>query len=279
MLTCAQQGREKSTMDGERTTAPLSEEALSAHQQETRKLVKAMMALTGQSASGLAKAAGLTPSTVNRFMHKPVSHTLSQRTMLALLTETFLALAERPRDTWSKEALNDLVPALTVYERGMLELAPDLEDVVRQIRALVGTRSRTSGYRAEPGPEPDLPVVLVSTQDVAIMAGGFDLAPMRTQRPPFLWSDPLAFAILMPDDTLMPRYDAGDMVYASPSHTLEGPKVDVVLERSDGGFVIGQLIAVTADSVAIGTLYPLASEFYERDKLRGIHRIVGVQRL
>ena len=36
----------------------------------------------------------------------------------------------------------------------------------------------------------------------------------------------------MPDDTLMPRYDAGDMLYASPAYTLDGMMVDVVLART-----------------------------------------------
>lgn len=266
-------------MDGTQTDSPLSEDALTAHQRETRKLVRAMMALTQQSASGLAVAAGLTPSTINRFLHKPVRHTLSQRTMLALLTETFLHLKDLPREHWDAGALADLTPALAVYEKGVLELAPDLDDVLKQVRATGGPRSGLVSYAPEPGPVPNLPVVLVSTQDVSINDGNFDAAPMRTQRPPFLWSDPLAFAILMPDDTLMPRYDAGDMLYVSPSYSLDGPKADVVLARHGGGFVIGQLIAVTAQSVAIGTLYPRANEFYEKGRLRGVHRIVGLQRL
>ncbi len=266
-------------MDGTHTETPLSEEALTAHQRETRKLVRGMMALTGQSASGLATSAGLTPSTVNRFMHKPVRHTLSQRTMLALLTETFLHLKDAPREEWDNRALADLIPALTVYEQGILELAPDVEPVLKQVRSAGGSQTGLASYAAEPGPSPNLPVLLVSSQDIDVGEGNFDAAPMRTQRPPFLWSDPRAFAILMPDDTLMPRYDAGDMLYVSPSVSLDGLKVDVVLARTGGGFVIGELIAVTSYAVAIGTLYPLASEFYSRDKLKGVYRIVGLQRL
>ena len=266
-------------MDGTQTDSPLPEEALTAHQRETRKLVRAMMTLTGQSASALAAAAGLTPSTVNRFMRKTVRHTLSQRTMLALLTHTFLTLQSVRREDWDRRALADLSPALSVYEKGMLELAPDLADVLKQTRAAAGPQAGMTLFTGEPGPPPNLPVVLVSTQDVDITDGNFDAAPMRTQRPPFLWSDPLAFAILMPDDTLMPRYDAGDMLYVSPAHTLDGSKVDVVLARTGGGFIIGQLVAVTAHSIAIGTLYPLANEFYDRARLSGAYRIVGVQRL
>lgn len=266
-------------MDGTQADSPLPDEALTAHQRETRKLVRAMMTLTGQSASGLALAAGLTASTVNRFMHKPVRHTLSQRTMLALLTETFLTLKERSPSEWDSRALADIIPALSVYERGIVEIAPDIAPVLQQARAAAGPQSPISHYAAEPGPAPNLPVVLASSQDINVNEGNFDAAPMRTQRPPFLWSDPHAFAILMPDDTLMPRYDAGDMLYVSPAQSLDGLKTDVVLARKDGGFIIAQLIAVTAHSVAIGTLYPLANEFYERSRVAGLHRIVGLQRL
>ena len=122
--------------------SPLSEEDLTAHQRETRQLVRAMMSLTQQSASGLALSAGLTPSTVNRFMHKPVRHTLSQRTMLALLTETFLHLKVLPRENWDYGALADLIPALAVYEQGILELAPDIDAVLKQVRADNGERMR-----------------------------------------------------------------------------------------------------------------------------------------
>lgn len=266
-------------MDGTQIETPLSEHDLTAHQQETRKLVRAMMALTGQSASGLALAAGLTASTVNRFMHKPVRHTLSQRTMLALLTESFLAMKATPAAQWDQRALADLIPALSVYEQGILEIAPDLEEVIQHARGMVGPQSDISLFSAEPGPAPNLPVVLTSSQDVQVGEGNFDAAPMRTHRPPFLWSDPYAFAILMPDDTLMPRYDAGDMLYVSPAQSLDGLKADVVLARKDGGFIIAQLIAITAHSIAIGTLYPLANEFYERSKIGGVYRVVGIQRL
>lgn len=266
-------------MDGTQIDAPLSEHDLTAHQRETRKLVRAMMTLTGQSASGLALAAGLTASTVNRFMHKPVRHTLSQRTMLALLTETLITLKDQPAERWDHHALADLIPALTVYEQGIVEIAPDLSNVISQAHGTAGSQSSSSSFAAEPGPVPNLPVVLVSSQDIDISNGNFDAAPMRTQRPPFLWNDPRAFAILMPDDTLMPRYDAGDMLYVSPIQSLDGLKADVVVARKDGGFIIAQLIAITAHSVAIGTLYPLANEFYDRAKVNGVYRIVGVQRL
>jgi len=243
----------------------------SAHQDQTRRLVGAMMKLTGRSATGLARAAGLTPSTINRFMHHQVSHTLSQRTMLALMTETFLAIKGRPRQSLDAAALAELRPAVAVYERGILELAPDVEAALAHVKADAETlRARTDSA--------DLPVLMVSTQGIDIAGGDFAQAPLKTHRPPFLENDPRAFAILMPDETMSPRFDMGDMLYVSPARSLEGESIDVVLERVTAGFVVGSLVAITDDAVRVSTLSPRGRESHDRAKLRGIYRVVGLQR-
>jgi phage repressor protein C with HTH and peptisase S24 domain len=83
----------------------------------------------------------------------------------------------------------------------------------------------------------------------------------------------------MPDESMMPRFDAGDMLYVSPAQPLDGQKVDVIAERIDGGFVVGTLTALGDDSVRLTTLSPRTRETLPRSKLRGVYRIVGVQRL
>ncbi|MGE3474773.1 MAG: hypothetical protein AB7H70_03085 [Rhodospirillaceae bacterium] len=253
---------------------------VSAHQEQTRRLVRAMMALTGRTASGLARSAGLTPSTVNRFMHRPVRHTLSQRTMLALMTETFLALKRQPAPTFDRAALAELAPAIAVYEKGILEHAPDVQSTLVQAKSALA-----AGTPQAPGaaPSTDLAVVLAATRDVNVQAGDLGRAPLKTQRPPFLGNDPRAFALLMPDESMMPRFDAGDMLYVSPARALEGEKIDVVAERAEGGFVVGSLtaagIAAGGDTVRLTTLSPRTRATFARAKLRGVYRIVGVQRL
>jgi hypothetical protein len=250
---------------------------VSAHQAQTRKLVGAMMKLTGMSATGLARAAGLTPSTVNRFMHQPVRHTLSQRTMLALMTETFMNIKDRAPQSLDTAALADLAPAIAVYERGILEVAPDVKTTLAAAKSAIA-------YPAPPNAHvttrsADLPVIMAGTRGINVRAGDFAKAPLKTSRPQFLDDDPLAFAILMPDESMMPRFDAGDMLYVSPARSLEGGKVDAVVERSEGGFVVGTLAATTADTVRIGTLAPRERITFDRDSIRGVYRIVGVQRL
>ncbi len=249
---------------------------VSAHQEQTRRLVRAMMALTGHTASGLARAAGLTPSTVNRFMHRSVRHTLSQRTMLALLTETFISLKRQSPPAFDRVALTELAPAIAVYERGILEHAPDVQATLAQAKS---TLTHGQAAREPRIPTSDLAVVLATTRSVNVDAGDLARAPLRTPRPPFLETDPRAFALLMPDESMMPRFDAGDMLYVSPAQPLDGQKVDVTAERIDGGFVVGTLTALGHDSVRLTTLSPRTRETLPRNKLRGVYRIVGVQRL
>jgi hypothetical protein len=235
-----------------------------------------MMALTGRTASGLARSAGLTPSTVNRFMHRPVRHTLSQRTMLALMTETFLALKRHPTPVFDRAALAELAPAIAVYEKGILEHAPDVQSTLVQAKSAL---ARETPQIATGAALPDLSVVLATTRDVNVQAGDLARAPLKTQRPPFLGSDPRAFALLMPDESMMPRFDAGDMLYVSPARTLEGQNIDVVAERAEGGFIVGSLVAVGGDTVRLATLSPRTRETIARSRLRGVYRVVGVQRL
>jgi len=77
----------------------------------------------------------------------------------------------------------------------------------------------------------------------------------------------------------MPRFDAGDMLYVSPARSLDGQKVDVVAERIAGGFAVGTLTSLGDESVRLTTLSPRSRETLARSKLRGVYRIVGVQRL
>ena len=240
-----------------------------AHQEQTRRLVGAMLKLTGHSATGLARSAGLTPSTLNRFMHRRVTHTLSQRTMLALMTQTFLTIKDRPRHTLDAAALAELAPAVAVYQRGILERAPEAREVLSTLTANGAPRTSCA----------ELPVLIAGATGIDVGAGDFVQAPLKTQRPPFVGGDSRAFALLMPDASMSPRYDAGDMLYVSPARTLDGGNVDVVIERIGGGFSVASLSGATQDTVRLLRLSPRARETVARDKLRGIWRIVGVQRL
>lgn len=257
-------------MDGNRDLVSGLVSDLTAHQDDTRRLVRAMMALTGLTASGLARAAGLTPSTLNRFMNKDVGHTLSSRTMLALMAETFTLMHGRTAAALDPAAVAVLAPAIPMFERGILELAPESRALLAEIKASnpIGLSRATL---------PELPVVMAVTQGVDVAGGDFSRAPLKAPRPPFLAGDPLAFALLMPDQSMSPRFDAGDMLYVSPSRILDGA-ADVVVDRGTG-FVAGSLAGATATQIRVNTLAPRARHTFERAKIRGVYPIVGLQRL
>jgi hypothetical protein len=245
---------------------------LAAQQDDIRALVRAMTALTELSASALATRAGLTPSTLNRFLHGPVRHTLSQRTLLALMTATFTALDRKPVAALDTPALQRLLAAVPVFERAIVERAPEAARALKEMRLKAGAAPPPAAARR---PEArDLPVLSAATRDVEIAAGRFEAAPMMTQRPPFLANDERAFAFLVTDATLAPRYDAGDLLYAATTQDVT-PGLDAVIERKSGGFLVGRLTE-GGDAVK-----PLAAGLGKVSKadLKGLYRVVGVQRL
>ncbi|MBL8645340.1 MAG: hypothetical protein JNK21_15515 [Rhodospirillaceae bacterium] len=254
--------------------------AVSAQQEHTRNLIRAMLALTGLSSSALARDAGLTPSTLNRFMHQPVRHTLSQRTLLALMVATFRHMKARGIAALDAAALSVLAPSLPGFERAILEQAPDAERVLKEIKLRTGAglatlaRSETKSEAAR-----DLPVVTAATLSVDVAAMNFEKAPLTTQRPPFLADDAHAFAFLMTDASMSPRYDSGDMLYVSPARAADAENIDVVVERKSGGFLVGRLARTTDSKIVILKLQPQESFEIARADMRGLYRIVGVQRL
>src|ERR1035441_4845347 len=53
-------------------------------QAAVRDLIRRMMDETGLDATGLARAAGIAPSTLSRFLYQPVKHLLTARTLAKL---------------------------------------------------------------------------------------------------------------------------------------------------------------------------------------------------
>ncbi len=78
---------------------------------------------------------------------------------------------------------------------------------------------------------------------------------------------------------MFPRFVVGEMLYVSPARSLTGENIDVVLERSAGGFIVGRLAAITSKSVRLGLLSPNTRESFDRNQISGIYRIVGTQNL
>jgi hypothetical protein len=80
---------------------------------------------------------------------------------------------------------------------------------------------------------------------------GATAATETTARPPILAQVPAGFAVRVPDDSLRPRYAAGDLLYFHPG--LPARLDDAVcIQRADGSRVVGVLRGLS-DGVAIVT--------------------------
>ncbi len=206
----------------------------SAQQDQTRRLVRAIMRVSGLSASALARAAGLTPSTVNRFIHQDVRHTLSQRTLLSLMIVAFDHLKTRPLPSFDLSALNELARAIPVFERALTGHDPANRLIIESITGDDPPQTRAKTVD-------DIAVLTIGATGVDAVAGDFRGAVLRTPRPPFLTADDRAFAILMPDASMAPRFDPGDLLYVSPARPAVAAGTDVVAILPVGGFVVGRL--------------------------------------
>lgn len=253
--------------------------AVSAQQEQTRRLVRAMMALTGLSASALARATGLTPSTLNRFMHQPVRHTLSQRTLLALMVATFRIMREKGVAALDAGALSVLAPTLPTFEHAILEQIPDAERILKEIKLRTGAGLGTLARPQIQESTQNLPVITATTNGIDVAASNFDKAPLTSQRPSFLADEPHAFAYLVTENTMSPRYDTGDLLYVSPARDTEGDNVDVIVDKKQGSFILARLIQTTDKALVLLKLQSQESFEIPRDSIRGIYRVVGVRRL
>jgi DNA-binding Xre family transcriptional regulator len=96
-----------------------------------RDLIRQMMDHSGLDATNLARAAGLTPSTVTRFMNRPVKHALSARTLERLRSASALSPRLEQPDYVSDQP--DQVAFLALWE----EL--NLAEKVATVRFMVAT--------------------------------------------------------------------------------------------------------------------------------------------
>ena len=84
---------------------------MDAQQQATKELVLAMLAATELSPTELARAAGLAPSTLTRFLNSPVKHSLSARTLAKLSATSGVAVPSSVQGLSSKVVLVGYVGA------------------------------------------------------------------------------------------------------------------------------------------------------------------------
>lgn len=88
------------------TGAGIDHELRSYEVPEIRRWLKVMCRLAGLSPTQLAKAAGLAPSTINRFLNSDVKHRLSASTLKKIDSAATIAYDERVKVAWGQRSLD-----------------------------------------------------------------------------------------------------------------------------------------------------------------------------
>ena len=106
-----------------------------------RNLIRVMMEKSGLDATGLARAAGVSPSTVTRFLNKPVKHLLTART-LAKLSEA------------SEVSVPFVGTATSPLEREVLDTLRTTDDQGREMMLRFSRSIRATPSEAPPATPP-----------------------------------------------------------------------------------------------------------------------------
>jgi transcriptional regulator with XRE-family HTH domain len=118
------------------------------HQKAARDLINRMLAATGLDLTGLARKAGVSPSTLTRFMNSPVKHTVSAKTLQKLSGATGV------RITMGGDLDDPRLTRLVASYFSMSETAKQALDRIALELASAGPGNTPSTPRRNRQPEP-----------------------------------------------------------------------------------------------------------------------------
>ncbi|MFQ5534686.1 MAG: helix-turn-helix transcriptional regulator [Sphingomonadales bacterium] len=274
---------------------------LDSSQTGTRETVRIMMHVTRWSASKLAVKSGLAASTLNRFMHKDVKHTLKFSTLTRLLITTLARLNERLRteQVVSQADIEAVIPLIGQFgidlEKEADELArsadPDsfwrLDEISKAVSALTGTPGNQPSTSRETGRSEPPPIAGCSFSDVKDLPvlgaakGGnnslfFDNGTVHEHihRPPGLGGVENAFAVYMVGDSMEPRYFAGEYLYVNPNRP-PARNCFVVVELVDGQGLVKQFVRRDDATLHLRQFNPEKLLQFDNDQVKSVYYIVG----
>lgn len=114
-----------------------------------RELVRRMMEQTGLDATGLARAAGVAPSTLSRFLYQPVKHLLTARTLAKL--STFSSVPVPMGSPLTSELEREVLAGLRATDKQGQEM------ILRLVRSLRPSESPVRHLPRPLGPDPPRP--------------------------------------------------------------------------------------------------------------------------
>ena len=264
-----------------------------------RQLVRAMMQVTGWTASRLAVEAGLAASTLNRFMNHDVKHTLKFTTLSRLLLTSLARLNQRIEidNSLTDSEIEAVLPLMERFDIDLEMVAgrfaadhPSdkfwrIDTLRNKIRSLTGADADDGnavddlppddGNGRPPGPYGfDLPVLGAAKggEDALFFDNGTVHEHIR--RPPNLEGVDNGFAVYMVGDSMEPRYFAGEFLYANPNR----PPVRncfVIVELADGQGLVKQFIKFDDAALHLHQFNPAKDLEIGKNRVRSVHRIVG----
>lgn len=224
-------------------------------QKAVRELVQRMLAETGLSLTELARRAGVSSTTLTRFMNKDVKHTLSVSTLGKLSVASGVSLPMGLALPGAATAApRPAAGSLMVPRRG--EMAQDLP--------VYGTAQGANGEGAF----------------IINMGGQVD----RIRRPPGLTANRDAFAIYVEGDSMEPRFEPGETVVIDPNRPVRpGDDVVLLLESPEPGqppqAYIKRLVRRGAERVLVRQYNPPRQMEFPTAAVKRIFRVMRVGEL
>lgn len=264
------------------TVLPPVEDGAIAHKdaeqrEEQRAYVRELARLTRLSVTQLAKLAGLSPSTLNRFLNENVSHMLSARTLVKVRDAAERIIVREGKDP------NDTLPVFTNRQR--LQADDDLRNFTDMS---ADNLRRKSNVTALPPRDPigrpgDMIPVRVarggSGREMTITDDEID----RTPRPSTLANVKEAYAVLLSGDSLVPRFMPGAILHVNPWRHPRPQQPCIVYLRN--GMVLAKIFLrlnaqfvelLEFEEVELG-IYRAAPFTVARGDVHAIHTIVSAE--
>jgi phage repressor protein C with HTH and peptisase S24 domain len=255
----------------------------------TKALVERALELTGWTPTEFARFAGLTPSTLTRFLYQPVKHTLSQRTVGKLLSAL-------PSDEVRQEALEagraaGANPSIAFFTKKDW----DRETHVVPTRGEVATQASppipivTTNYDAQ------LTAALVDRtvmpRDVPVMGtaagslsdGAFEMndgEPVDfVRRGPGIAHAKMVYALYVEGDSMAPWRRPGGLAYVDPARKARiGDHVLVVMDGPKHGerpqAYLKRLEKITAEKLVLSQYNPVCELVMDARRVKEMHRVL-----
>ena len=201
--------------------------------------------------AALSRACGIHPSTLRKFLKNPASSDLGMKTISKISDISGLQFPKVSRT----------VP-LPVVKHGQPRGSVDLNKTIP-----------TQGGSAR-----DLPVYGEDQIGQMGYAFGDPLQPTLlgfVERPVDLNDNERAYAVRIKDDSMAPRFKAGELIYVDPTRPAKAGDEIVVRLKDGEGFVM-RLVSRDLDGIRTDSYQPDGERSFPNEELAGLHVIVGV---